>query len=85
MQLAVADSALTTFGYDANGNLLLASQPSGIVTMTYDVENRLVLYQYGRTAATYTYSGDGQKRMEMVDGVATTIVWDAQDYLQGRS
>ena len=39
----------------------------------------------GRTVATYTYSGDGLKRQEFVNGVSTTIVWDGTNYLQGRS
>jgi hypothetical protein len=46
------------------------------ITMSYDKENRLSVHQSGASVATYAYSGDGLKRLELVDGVATTLVWD---------
>ena len=46
---------------------------------------RLPQHESGSSFATYTYSGDGLKRLERVDGAATTLVWDGSDYLQGRS
>ena len=53
--------------------------------MSYDKENRLKVHQSGSSTATYTCDGDGMKRLEPVDGVRTTLVWDGTDYLQGRS
>ena len=53
--------------------------------MKYNFENRLVGYQAGRLNVTYTYSGYGLKRLELVNSVATTLVWDGTSYLQGRS
>jgi hypothetical protein len=31
--------------------------------------------------ATYLYMADGLKRLELVDGAPTTLIWDGQDYL----
>jgi len=53
--------------------------------MAYDFENRLVSYLAPGESVTYTYSADGLKRLELVNGVATTLVWDGTNYLQGRS
>ena len=49
--------------------------------MSYDKENRLKVHQSGSSTATYTYDGDGMKRLELVDGAAATILWDGADYL----
>ena len=53
--------------------------------MQYDKENRLVLSQEAAQTSTYQYSGDGLKRVEIVSGAVTTLVWDGTDYLQGVS
>ena len=53
-------------------------------TMSYDKENRLVTYLASGTSVSYTYSGDGLKRGEWKSGTPTTLVWDGQDYLEGR-
>ena len=53
--------------------------------MSYDKENRLSNHLQGGTSTTYTYSGDGLKRVENVAGSVTTLVWDGSDYLQGRA
>jgi len=37
--------------------------------------------RWGASVATYAYSGDGLKRLEFVDGAATTLIWDGSDYL----
>jgi hypothetical protein len=49
--------------------------------MSYDKENRESVRQQGSSIATYTYAGDGLKRTELVDGAATTLIWDGGDYL----
>jgi len=84
-----ATGGITTYQYSATGNLTTITEPaggSGVTTMAYDKENRLFLYSTaGSVGATYTYNGDGQKRTEQAGGVLTTLVWDDQDYLQGRA
>jgi hypothetical protein len=55
------------------------------VTMTYDKENRLSVYLAPGSSVTYSYSGDGLKRAEWNAGVPTTLVWDGQNYLQGKA
>lgn len=90
--------ALTTYSYDANGNLTLVVVASALArtTMTYDMENRLSVHKSKAVAdlttkiATYLYDGDGLKRVEAVKDSAspaatTTIVWDGDEYLQERS
>lgn len=49
--------------------------------MINDNENRLNVHQDGSSVATYTYGGDGLKRLELVDGALTTLVWDGDDYV----
>jgi YD repeat-containing protein len=72
----------TTFAYDLNGNLTNVANPDGsLITMLYDKENRLKVHESGSSVATYTYRGDGLKRLELVDGTATTLIWDGADYL----
>jgi len=56
-----------------------------LTTMTYEKENRLVTYLASGTSVSYTYSGDSLKRSEWNAGTPTTLVWDGQDYLEGRS
>ena len=77
----------TTNSYDLNGNTTSVVLPPGSapVTMSYDKENRLTVHRSGSSVATYAYDGIGLKRVEYVDGVRTTLVWDGTDYLQGRS
>ena len=51
----------------------------------YDRENRLTSHQSASVVlASYTYSGDGLKRQEILGAVTTILVWDGQNYLQGR-
>jgi YD repeat-containing protein len=79
-------SGLTTFGYDANGNNTGVVQYDGLnLEMSYNMENRLTVYASGTTVATFTYSGNGLKTSESEGSVTTTLVWDGDDYLQGRS
>ena len=74
-----------TFTYDQNGNLVLVRDASGLTTMAYDKENRITSqYQPDGSSVTYSYHADGMKRSELVAGSLTTLVWDGEDYLQGR-
>ncbi len=57
------------------------------------MENRLAVHKQmdqsedppELSVASYSYDGDGLKRRELVNGAATTLIWDGSDYLQGRS
>jgi hypothetical protein len=55
--------------------------------MIYDKENRLKRHEYWNSfalnpvLATYLYEGGGLKRVEIVQGAVTTLVWDGDDYL----
>ena len=56
--------------------------------MSYDMENRLAVHKQMVDSddpvlrvASYTYDGDGLKRRELVNGAATTLIWDGTDYL----
>ena len=76
----------TSYSYDANGNLTVIETPSTRVTMSYDKENRLSVHQADRkTFVTNTYDGDGKKRSEITETSTTTLIWDGDTYLQGRS
>jgi len=78
-----AAGALTSSGYDSNGNLTQVNKGGALSSMTYDVENRLALYEDSTNTATYMYSGDGLKRVELVNGALATLVWDGTDYYGG--
>jgi hypothetical protein len=56
-----------------------------VMAMLYDRENRLNRHEQAASIATYTYAADGLKRLELVDGVFTTLVWDGDDYLKART
>jgi len=75
---------LCTYSFDSNGNNTGVAS-TGLITMIYDKENRLATHLASGVSVSYTYSGDGLKRTEWNAGTPTTLVWDGQDYLQGRS
>ena len=52
--------------------------------MVYDKENRLQRHENGGVVTTYLYSGDGKKRVEQVGAAVKTLIWDGEDYVQGR-
>ena len=62
---SLAGTAVTTYSYDANGNLAGVSELAGLTTMSYDKENRLSVHLNGGVT-TYSYSGGGKKRTEAV-------------------
>ena len=80
---SLAGSTMTTFTFDNNGNNTVVNSGSP-VSMSYDKENRLATYLASGTNVSYTYAGDNLKRCEWNAGTPTTLVWDGQDYLQGR-
>ncbi len=89
---AASGAGQWTFSYSDNGNLSVVLEAGKTpVTMAYDMENRLAVHKQpsseflGTTVASYTYDGDGLKRRELVNGAATTLIWDGSDYLGEKS
>jgi RHS repeat-associated protein len=62
-----------TFTWDNNGNL--ASRSDGI-TYTWDSANRLTKVVKGSDEIRFAYDGDGRRTSKIVNGVATTYLWD---------
>jgi RHS repeat-associated protein len=60
------------YSYDAYGNLT----GDGIKAYAYDAENRLISVSDGASTTNYTYSGDGDRVSQRVDGVTTSYVID---------
>lgn len=93
MTLMMFHGARITQVYDTNGNLTGILRTSlAPVTMVYDKENLEIASRQGESVVSYTYSGDGLKRSEIVPDLSsdppslsiTTLVWDGSEYLQGR-
>jgi len=82
---SISGATVTSFSFDANGNQILVNIAGALTSMSYDKENRLNLYLASGSSVSYTYSGDMLKRCEWVSGTPTTLVWDGQDYIEGRS
>lgn len=55
------------YSYDANGNRLERSSPSGVETGSYDAQDRLIAY----AGSTYQYTQDGELR-SVTNGTETT-------------
>ncbi len=65
------NGVVTTYTYDANGNLIMASGTS-TVAATFDAQDRLI--QYG--SASYAYGPNGDLRSRGVSGQTTTYQYD---------
>jgi YD repeat-containing protein len=82
-------TVLTTYTYDDNGNLTAETPSSGSTTNNlYGRENRLkendVITTGRHLRITYTYDGDGLRRVRKGQEVSlnlTTYIWDGSDYL----
>jgi RHS repeat-associated protein len=69
-------SAVTTFGYDAEGDRTSMTPPTGTASSyTYDQEERLTGVS-GPTTASYVYNGDGLRMSKTVNGTVTAYDWD---------
>jgi YD repeat-containing protein len=51
----------TTYAFDADGNLVSETSPSGTVLYSYDDENRLIAVQQGADAWAYSYDAFSQR------------------------
>jgi len=73
---------LTSFGYDANGNLESKSGSSGTLTMTYDAWDRLIQAQ--KTWALpeyYTYDDEGRRIQKTVGATTKDFLYDGLDII----
>jgi RHS repeat-associated protein len=73
LQSMVTGAGTTTFGFDARGNRVTQTPPSGpAITFGYDQANRLTAYG---SSATYGYNGDGLRMSKTVSGATTQQTW----------
>jgi len=70
-----------SFEYDANGNTIRRTSPTGTIEYTWDDENRLVGYTDNQHEVQFEYDGDGNRVAKIVDGVRTNYVNDVSGSL----
>ena len=82
---SVNGASVTTYTFDANGNMILESVNGNSTSYIYDPENRLTQYVNGLETTTYTYDGTGLRRSKQLvqsgSTQTTTYIWDGTDYL----
>jgi RHS repeat-associated protein len=66
-------SIVATYDYDANGNRLHLTTPSGTITGSYDAQDRLITY--GSTS--YAYGSNGELKTKTDGTGTTTYTYDA--------
>jgi RHS repeat-associated protein len=66
----------TTYTYDADGNMVTRTDPTGTTTYSYNADNRLVRTQIGTNVWTNTYDALGNRVATTAQGVSTTFVID---------
>ncbi len=76
---AVVQAGNDSFGYDANGNMLIRTL-GATYTLSYDAENRLVSVSGGGSSASFVYDGDGNRVKATIDGVTTYYVGRHYEY-----
>ena len=69
------------YAYDANGNLISESQPSGSVTYTWDARNRLVGISGPGISDRFSYDALGRRVGKNINGVATSYLYDGVDVI----
>jgi RHS repeat-associated protein len=69
-----------TYLYDANGNRLSKTGPSGTETATYDDQDRLLTY--AKWAYTYTANGELRTKADTTTGQVTTYSYDGMGNLR---
>jgi RHS repeat-associated protein len=68
--------------FDANGNLLTQTDPSGTITYTWDARNRLTAINGPATSASFTYDALGRRVSKTINGVTTTYQYDGLDIVR---
>jgi RHS repeat-associated protein len=71
--IQLPDSSIRAYTWDARGNLTHDST----FTYTYNAAGRMVQATSLTSTIVYTYSADGLRVAQNVDGVETTFAWDA--------
>jgi len=75
------DITETTFGYDANGNMLYKLCNNSAEEFAYDAWNRLTEYtSAGGVETTYTYNGDNRRTSKTTGNSTINYYWD-RDYV----
>lgn len=69
----ITQSPGLTYTYDADGNQTGRSDGS---VLGFDADNRLISYTKGGVSASYTYDPFGRRIRKIVDGNATSFLWD---------
>jgi RHS repeat-associated protein len=64
-----------SYGYDANGNRLSLTTPSGTTSATYDAQDRLLTY--GTLTYTYTANGELETKTDSATSAITAYQYDA--------
>ena len=84
----LSGTAVTTYTYDAANRLTSVAgvaytwdmrgnlRSDGIYTYTYDGAGRMVQVTTPATTLVYTYTGDGLRVAQSVDGTVTRFTWD---------
>ncbi len=71
--IAAGDSS---FGYDANGNRLLRSDPTGVATYEFDPENQLRTVTTATGSVHYSYDAVGERLSRSAGGLTTNFLVD---------
>jgi YD repeat-containing protein len=74
-----SSTGTTTYGYDANGSQVNASNGSSVTTYAYDVRNRLSSVTTGGVTTTYGYDDAGNRVSETTGGTTTYYLIDSQN------
>jgi RHS repeat-associated protein len=76
-------SMVTTYAYDANGNLIQKIEGTNAATFNYDYENRLTAVNLPNGAlAAYAYDGLGRRISKNINNNPTTYLYDAEDIIE---
>jgi RHS repeat-associated protein len=68
--------------YDANGNLISITDPTGTTTFTWDARNRLTALTGPGTNASFTYDPFGRRVAKQINGQLTQYLYDRVDIVQ---
>ncbi len=78
-QLAFGGTSQT---FDANGNLLTQTDPSGTIAYTWDARNRLIGLSGPTVAASFSYDALGRRMSKTINGTTTAYHYDGLDAIR---